>query len=186
MHHIIPKHMGGTDDPSNLIKLTIEEHALAHKKLWEEHGKVEDHIAYRMLSGQITVAEATKLIQKKPKSEEHKRKLRESNIAAKSTEEYKALASTRAKQQHANGPSGFSGHTHTLETRLKVGAAHKGKKITEETRQKLRETCGRPGPKNGMWGITRPRVLCPHCNRDVDPANASRWHFDKCKEKIDV
>ena len=24
-HHIIPKHMGGTDDPSN--KLTVEEHA---------------------------------------------------------------------------------------------------------------------------------------------------------------
>jgi hypothetical protein len=26
-HHIIPKHMGGTDDLSNIAKLTIEEHA---------------------------------------------------------------------------------------------------------------------------------------------------------------
>ena len=34
-HHIIPKHMGGTDDPSNLIELTIEEHAEAHRKLFE-------------------------------------------------------------------------------------------------------------------------------------------------------
>ena len=31
-HHILPKHMGGTDDPENIIKLTIEEHAEAHKK----------------------------------------------------------------------------------------------------------------------------------------------------------
>ena len=28
-HHIIPKHIGGTDDPSNIIELTVEEHAAA-------------------------------------------------------------------------------------------------------------------------------------------------------------
>ena len=38
VHHIIPKHMGGTDDPSNLTQLTIEEHAEAHRILYEEHG----------------------------------------------------------------------------------------------------------------------------------------------------
>ena len=27
MHHIIPKHAGGTDVRENLVKLTIEEHA---------------------------------------------------------------------------------------------------------------------------------------------------------------
>ena len=36
-HHIIPKHMGGTDDPSNLIELTVEEHAEAHKILFEKY-----------------------------------------------------------------------------------------------------------------------------------------------------
>ena len=41
-HHIIPKHMGGTDDPSNLIELTVRQHALAHKKLYEKHGKWQD------------------------------------------------------------------------------------------------------------------------------------------------
>lgn len=29
-HHIIPKSEGGTDDPSNLVECTIEEHALYH------------------------------------------------------------------------------------------------------------------------------------------------------------
>jgi hypothetical protein len=32
-HHIIPRCMGGTDDPSNLVKLTPEEHYIAHQLL---------------------------------------------------------------------------------------------------------------------------------------------------------
>ena len=36
-HHIIPKHVGGTDDPSNLIEHSIEEHAEAHRLLYKQH-----------------------------------------------------------------------------------------------------------------------------------------------------
>lgn len=50
-HHIIPKHMGGTDDPSNLVELTIEEHAEAHRILFEQHGKIEDFLAWKALIG---------------------------------------------------------------------------------------------------------------------------------------
>ena len=45
--------MGGSDDPSNLIELTIEEHAEAHRILFEKYGKVEDLWAWKGLSGQI-------------------------------------------------------------------------------------------------------------------------------------
>ena len=37
--------MGGTDDPSNLIELSVEEHAVAHWKLYEEYGNEYDRIA---------------------------------------------------------------------------------------------------------------------------------------------
>ena len=50
--------MGGTDDPSNLKELTVKQHARAHKKLFKQHGKWEDKIAYEMLSGQITSYQA--------------------------------------------------------------------------------------------------------------------------------
>ena len=64
IHHIVPRHMGGGDEPENLIELTVEEHALAHKKLWEEHGKEEDRIAWYALSGQMSMSEAKRQAQK--------------------------------------------------------------------------------------------------------------------------
>ena len=52
-HHIIPRHMGGSNHSSNIVVLSVEEHAEAHRKLYEEHGKWQDKIAADMLSGQI-------------------------------------------------------------------------------------------------------------------------------------
>ncbi len=57
-HHIIPRHAGGTDDPSNLVELTIPEHAEAHRKLYEEYGRWQDKVAWQTLSGQMTNYEA--------------------------------------------------------------------------------------------------------------------------------
>jgi len=52
-HHIIPRHAGGTDDPSNIVYLSIKEHAKAHKNLYEKYGRWQDKLAYEGLSGQI-------------------------------------------------------------------------------------------------------------------------------------
>ncbi len=98
IHHILPRHMGGTDDPSNLIELTIEEHAKAHEKLYEEHGKYEDFLAWKMLSGQISGVEAHRL----------------------------AII-------HSNKTRVYS-----PETREKLAKAMRGKKLSEETKQKMR------------------------------------------------
>jgi hypothetical protein len=59
-HHIVPRHMGGTDDESNLVELTIEEHAEAHRKLYEEHGRWEDYLAWQGLAGLMTREELVK------------------------------------------------------------------------------------------------------------------------------
>ena len=101
-HHIIPKHAGGTNDPSNLVELTVEEHAEAHRKLYEEYGRWQDNVAWKTLSGQITKAEAIREVSRlanignrnaaginhgggrpkgwKLKNEETRKKLRESHI----------------------------------------------------------------------------------------------------------
>ena len=79
IHHIIPKHMGGDDSATNLVKLTIEEHAEAHRKLYEEHGNKFDYIAYMALSNQIGHEEANymKLLGPKNWTPEGKKALQE-------------------------------------------------------------------------------------------------------------
>jgi hypothetical protein len=72
-HHIIPRHMGGTDDPSNLVKLTVEEHAQAHKKLYEEYGKVEDLWAYQLLSNQLIYKDGFKKLLSKNAYDTHQK-----------------------------------------------------------------------------------------------------------------
>ena len=85
IHHIVPKHMGGSNDKSNLITLTIEEHAMAHKALYEEHGKKGDYVAWKSLLKQMDEPERQMELSSvggknnmgKPKSEEHKAKIAE-------------------------------------------------------------------------------------------------------------
>jgi hypothetical protein len=84
-HHIIPRHMGGLDHPNNLILLTVEQHAAAHKTLYEKYGKREDFLAWKSLSKQIGNEEIWLLRsslgghgnKNKPKSDEHKKKISE-------------------------------------------------------------------------------------------------------------
>ena len=52
-HHIVPKHMGGTNDPSNLVEVDVEQHAELHLSLYLEYGRYQDWVAYHMLSGQM-------------------------------------------------------------------------------------------------------------------------------------
>lgn len=63
--------MGGTNDPNNLVKLTVAEHAEAHRLLYEEHGNKFDYIAYMALSNQIGYEEANYLKLLGPKKLEY-------------------------------------------------------------------------------------------------------------------
>jgi hypothetical protein len=54
--------MGGSNEKSNLVELTVEEHALAHKQLYEIYGKNEDYIAWKMLEGKDAECESQRII----------------------------------------------------------------------------------------------------------------------------
>ena len=127
-HHIIPKHAGGTDDPSNLIYLTVEEHAEAHKKLWEEHGRWQDELAWKGLSGQIGKEEIIlKTLQRnlgKTFSEETRSRMKESS-----------KGKNKNKIPWNKGKVGFV--KHTQETLDKISRSSKQRIVSEETKKKI-------------------------------------------------
>jgi hypothetical protein len=160
LHHIIPKHMGGTDDPSNLIELTIEEHAEAHRKLWEEHNKWQDFLAWKALSGQIDKDEIRKELSRlawlgKKHSEEAKNKIKEA----------------RAKQITSK------------ETKKKMSASRTGKKITWDLKNVTPEANLKRSQT--LKGKTKPIIQCPYCKKTGGLPTMKQWHFDNCKRKIE-
>ena len=158
-HHIIPRHAGGSDDPSNLVELTITEHAEAHKKLYEEYGKDEDRLAWLGLAGMIDKEEIIRqqcsLASKKGNTgrtrPDFSNWLKENagtpvcagwNKGVPRTEEEKKLMSERRK-----GKGGVKGKVISEEQKKKQSEAmkgkpawNKGKPRSEETKRKISET----------------------------------------------
>jgi hypothetical protein len=57
-HHIIPRYMGGSNDPENIVEVTVTQHAMFHFCNYQLWSNDEDRIAWRALSRQITFDEA--------------------------------------------------------------------------------------------------------------------------------
>jgi hypothetical protein len=86
--------MGGTDAPENLVLLTVEEHAQAHKELYEKYGKIEDLWASQLLTNQIGYEEGFSLLLKKNAKDTHrKQKERGTGIANSSMQSAKGKIS---------------------------------------------------------------------------------------------
>lgn len=48
-HHILPRSLGGTNAPGNLIRLTAKEHYIAHALLYKGYNQIGDNVAYRKM-----------------------------------------------------------------------------------------------------------------------------------------
>lgn len=157
-HHIIPRHMGGSNDPENLIELTIEEHAEAHKLLFEKHGHWQDYIAWKGLSGQIPIDELRREMTRlawtgRKHTEESKQKIKEARS--------KQVTSEETKRKMSN-------------TRKGIPISWNTNSATPEANAKRSATM-----KNIQWQT----YTCPHCGKDGKSNAMKRWHFDNCKEK---
>ena len=114
-HHIIPKHAGGTDELENIIELTVEEHAEAHRLLYEQYGRIEDKWAWLGLSGQIgkdeLMIEISKAQKGKKKPDGFGDKVRQQRLGKK----------------------------HTPESISKMSSSKKGKKLSLEHIENMRQ-----------------------------------------------
>ena len=138
--------MGGTNDPSNIVELTVEEHAEAHKKLWEEYGSMNDYCAWMGLSGRMGKEEIIRLVvgaaQKgRTHSLETKAKMSVAQKGRTHSPETKAKLSALNK-----GNQNWVGRTHSPETKAKLSAAAKGKTHSPEAKAKISAAI-----KGTMW-----------------------------------
>ena len=53
-HHIVPKHMGGTDEDCNLTYLSIREHIISHYLLWKIYKNPNDLRSMKMLGANLS------------------------------------------------------------------------------------------------------------------------------------
>lgn len=153
-HHIVPRHMGGTDDPSNLIELTVEEHAEAHRILFEKHGKIEDYYAWQGLLGNITKKEIFLSLIKRGKdhpffgkthNKSARNKISESNMGTKWINNGAVTKKIQATQEI---PEGFTLGRLPMSPETKLKIANKArlqirKPHSEETKQKMSESARR-------------------------------------------
>jgi hypothetical protein len=88
----------------------------------------------------------------------------------------------------------------------KRAAARRGIPMSKEQKEHLskvktgvprsKESCikqsitmtGKKRPEHSivLMGKSRPTVICPHCDKTGGINNMSRWHFDNCKNKINM
>ena len=60
-HHIIPRYQGGSDDLSNIVELTVTQHAMWHFAEWQRKGNWQDNLAFQVLVGRLNKEEAIRI-----------------------------------------------------------------------------------------------------------------------------
>lgn len=167
-HHIVPRHMGGTDDHSNLIELTVEEHAETHRKLWEQYGNIKDYCAWKGLEGTIGKEEIVRLLMDptgRVHTEETKQKMSEAHKGkSKHTKESKEKISEARK-----GKPLSEEHRAKISKSLEGNTRMVGKKLSDETKKKISEA------GKGNKRASGPHNVSEEAKRNRIEATKERW-----------
>lgn len=155
-HHIIPKHMGGDNNPLNLINVSIPMHAALHKDLFKHLHKIEDFIAWKCLEGKSEECEIQRIelskqgfekFKNSPKFQIFKDNISKSLSGKKLSNSHKMSISLGNKLAYKTGKrttneikalgNSHKGKTLSLEHKEKLCLARSQRKTSKQTRSKL-------------------------------------------------
>lgn len=179
-HHVTPIHAGGSNDIDNIVFLTVEEHANAHKILFEQHRRWQDKLAWQMLSGMIGKEEAIKIAQqnadkswmKTPEGRDLMSKAHQKAIASGNKPPPWNKGLTKDQDNRLQEASDRA-RLHQQEGKINcIGDYHRGKIFTDNHKQNL-----------SVSAKNRSKMRCEHCNKEVIPQMYKRWHGDSCKSR---
>ena len=191
-HHIIPKSLGGSNDKANLVDLTAREHFVCH---WLLPKMVEGIFKYKMWNAFSAMLYWHNDLQQREKITPRKFEILKIQIS-------------KSRAIKFSGPDNpMYGKTHSIEAKAKISKTHLGKKVTLQTREKLRLTPKHTGPNiklrgenNAMnipgmkekredifvkkYGVSGPALVpykCEHCGKEgAGLGNYKRWYSNNC------
>lgn len=142
-HHVVPRCLGGTNSHDNIVHLTPEEHYVAHQLLAKLYPKSWGlmHAAVLMTSN-TNPGRSNKLygwmrrklsarLRGRKLSAEYRRNIALAGVGR--TRSPEAIAKMRETMRRNPRPC-------SLSTKLKIGAANRGRRHTEETKLKMSKT----------------------------------------------
>ena len=194
-HHIIPRCIGGPDGISNIVKLTPEEHYVAHQLLIKIYpGEPKLVLAARyMTNGNKKNGGRTNNKMYGWLKRLFSETMRNLNTGRKQSDETKKKKSDKTKGIKRKPLSKESIEKRTATRKLK-NSASKREPRSEETKKKLSDANKGKIPKNkgtkhSDEDIQKikdslaklPLLVCPHCNLSGKSSVMYRWHFDNCK-----
>lgn len=188
-HHIVPKSLGGSNDRTNLVNLTAKEHFICHlllPKMTEGEARTKMRYAAWMMTKNNPYQSRVHLNSRRFQVLREQMALANKerpgpNLGLSMPPETKSKisAALKGKKQPvrtAEHSAKLGQYYRTPENRLAISAARKAQtglqKRSVETKEKM-----------SAWqkGITKPKVQCPHCGKEMSQMNLSRWHGDNCK-----
>ena len=194
-HHILPRSLGGSDDASNLVKLTAREHFVCHWLLTKMYtgdarGKMINAMYIMRAEGPNQKRYESKITSRIYENlrTEYSQYISKLNTGRVQPPEEKAR---QLAAQIGRKRAPFSD-----EWRAKLSAAKSGEnnnrygvKVSEETRRKMSEKAkGRKqdpavvAHRNKLnRGRKRARIVCPHCGKDSSVNTYPRWHGANCR-----
>jgi ribosomal protein S27AE len=199
-HHILPRCLGGSDEKSNLVDVSGQQHFICHWLLTKIHtgenrGKMVNALMMMRsesptqqryntkITGRVyaklreeQAAYISKMNTGSKLTPEQCEKVRQSKIGKKRapfTQEWL----DKIKEARQGDRNGMFGKTLSNESRKKIGDKLRGRKQTEEEKKKR-------GASVKARGLKREKKLCPHCGKEIACNMYTRWHGDNCKQKI--
>ena len=192
-HHIIPRSLGGTDDPSNLVKLTAKEHFICHllltKMVIGTHKRSMYYASYMMVRGirnqHYTPSSITYAIVRSNMVTANKERPGP-NLGLTMPEETKAKISMSLKgrvhpTRTAEHSAKLGQYIRTTEHKIAISDARKSQKGKQTRTDKTKS-------KMSAWqkGVAKPKLTCEHCNKTISDLNYKRWHGANCKTQAKI
>ena len=195
-HHIMPRSLGGSDKPENLVDLTAREHFICHWLLT----KMYTGVARLKMINAMYMMRAESPNQKRYETKITARIYE--NIRKEYSEYISKLNKGRVQPLHEKAKqiaaiTGRKRNPFSEEWRANLSAVHKGenngmygKTHSEETRQKISERAKKrkntpeSNEKRAAYhrGRVRPKIQCPHCNQMIAVNTYPRWHGPNCRQ----